>query len=138
MLIPGKSNSRVLIETLDFARSTYFHLRDRSWIAGGGAKGRGDHWPDLAPSPADNGTPSPPADNRRSSRWCTQNGRGGDWESATAIGPRTTGQGITASPVGRRWTIGRRRGRDGRVKRRAAARSPAPWCTCQKADVQRD
>ena len=30
------------------------------------------------------------------------------------------------------------RGRDGRVKRRAAAGSPVPWRTCQKADVQRD
>jgi len=25
---------------------------------------------------------------------------------------------------------------DGRAKRRAAAGSPAPWCTCQKADMQ--
>ena len=30
------------------------------------------------------------------------------------------------------------RGRDVRVKRRAAAGSPALWRTCQKADVQRD
>ena len=27
---------------------------------------------------------------------------------------------------------------DGRVKRRAAAGSPAPWCTCQNADMERD
>ena len=42
-----------------------------------------------------------------------QNGRGKrDRGSATAIGPRTTGRGITASPppVGHRWTISRRRG----------------------------
>jgi len=70
-------------------------------------------------------------------------GRGGgmreyDRGSTTAIGPRTTSRGITASPLGRRWTIGRRRGQDGRMKRRAAAGSPLPWHTCQKADVQRD
>jgi len=48
-----------------------------------------------------------------------------DRRSATAIGPRMTGRGITReSPpprIGRRWTIGRRRMRDGSVKRRAAA-----------------
>ena len=41
-------------------------------------------------------------------------------------------------PVGRRWIIGRRRGRDGRVKRRAAAGSPAPWCTRQNVTGRRD
>ena len=51
--------------------------------------------------------------------------------STTTIGPQTTGRGITASPP-----VGR--GRDGRVKPRAAAGSQAPWRTCQKADVQRD
>jgi len=62
-----------------------------------------------------------------------------NWGSTTAIGPRTTGRGITPlPPVGRRWTISRRRGRDGCVKRRAAAGSQAPWRTCQKTDVQRD
>jgi len=55
-------------------------------------------------------------------------------------GPRTTGRGITASPPPRRTPLDNRstsRG-DGRVKRRAVAGSPAPWRTCQKADVQRD
>ena len=36
------------------------------------------------------------------------------------------GRGIPP-PVERRWTIGQRRGQDRRVKRRAVARSPAPW-----------
>jgi len=59
-----------------------------------------------------------------------------DRGSATAIGRRA---GESPPPaVGRRWTIGLRRGRDGHVKRRAAVGSPAPWRTCQKADVQRD
>jgi len=72
--------------------------------------GRGDHRPDPALFPADDGTPTPPADDQHSRQWRAQNGRGEgtgerDRESATAIGPRTTGQGIAASPpVGRRWT----------------------------------
>jgi len=57
-----------------------------------------------------------------------------DRGSTTAIGPRTTGRGITASPL----SDAAERGRDGCVKRRAVAGSPAPWRTCQKADVQRD
>ena len=72
-----------------------------AWIAGGGAKGGGDYRPDPAPFPANDGTPSPPADDRHSGRWRTQNGRGEgtgkrDRGSATAIGPWTTGRGITA------------------------------------------
>ena len=63
-----------------------------------------------------------------------------DRGSATAIGPRTTGQGITASPPSRRTPLDNRSTSqgDGRVKRRAAAASPAPWRTYQNADLQRD
>jgi len=116
-----------------------FYLRDRSWIASGGAKGgRGDHRPDPAPFPADDGTPTPPADDQHSRQWHAQNGRGGTGErdrgSTTAIGHRATGRGITAFPP----SDAAGRGRDGRVKQRAAAGSPALWRTCQKADVQRD
>jgi len=65
--------------------------------------GRGDHRPDPAPFLADDGTPSLPADDQHSRQWRAQNGRGRvrgerDRGSATAIGPRTTGRGITASP----------------------------------------
>jgi len=72
---------------------------------------RGCHRRDPAPFPADDGTPTPPADDQHSRQWHAQNDR---WEgtgerdrgSTTAIGPLTTGRGITASlpPVGRRWT----------------------------------
>ena len=105
---------------------------------------RGDHRPDPAPFLADDGTPS---------RLRTINIAGScalktvrvsvrgerDQGSATAIGPRTTGRGITASPLPSDTAgqsvdvVG-----GGRVKRRAAAASPAPWRTCQNADVQRD
>ena len=63
MLIPGKSysrvqrrNSRVSMETLNFARVRTFYQRDRSWIAEcrriGGAKGRGcDRQPAPEPMP---------------------------------------------------------------------------------------
>jgi len=65
----------------------------------GARRGRGDHRLDPAPFPADDGTPSPPADDQHSRQWRAQNGRGErDRGSATAIGPQTTGQGITASP----------------------------------------
>jgi len=60
MLIPGKShsrverrNSRISIETLDFARVCTFCRRDQSWIAGGHVKGEG-----RSGEPADN-RPSP-------------------------------------------------------------------------------
>jgi len=61
-----------------------------------------DHQPDPALFPADDGTPSPPADNQHSRQWRAQNGRGQgtgdrDWGSTTAIGPRTTDWGVTAS-----------------------------------------
>jgi len=39
-----------------FRPSMYFCLRDRSWIAGGGAKGAGNHRLDPAPFPDDDGT----------------------------------------------------------------------------------
>jgi len=62
-----------------------------------------------------------------------------DRGSATAIGPRTTGRGITASPfpldtAGQSVDVAG----GGRVKRRAVAVSPAPSRTCQNADVQHD
>ena len=69
MLIPGKShsrdesrNSRVSIETLDFARVRTFTCMIGVGSLAGREGGRGDHQPDPAPFPADYGTPSPPAD----------------------------------------------------------------------------
>ena len=106
MLIPGKwhsrdesLNSRVSIETLDFARVSTFTCVIGVGSLAEARRGRGDHWLD----PADDGTPSPPADDRHSGQWRTQNGRGKgtgerDRGSATAI-------------VGRCWTIGRHCGR---------------------------
>jgi len=64
--------------------------------------GRGDHRLDPVPFPADDETPTPPADDQHSRMWHAQNGRGCTGErdrgSTTAIGPRMTGRGITASP----------------------------------------
>jgi len=130
MLIHGKShsrdksgNSRVSIETPNFAR-----VRTFTCVIGvGSTAGREGGGAITGQTGRHSGTPSPPAGRVRGER---------DQGSAMAIDPRTMRRGITASPVGRHWTIGQRRGRDGRVKRRAAAGSPAPWCTCQQADVQ--
>ena len=146
MLIPGKShswdesrNSRVSIETLDFAQVRTSTCMIRVGSPAGARRG-GDHRPD----PADDGTLSPPAADQHSRQWRTQNGRVGRvWGIATGEAQRPSAPERRAGespppPVGCRCTIGRRRGRDGRVKRRAVAESPAPWCTCQNADVQRD
>ena len=102
MLIPGKShsrdesrNSRVSIETLDFARVRTFtcviRVGSPVWVQ----RGRGDHRLDPASFPADDGTPSPPAGDQHSRQWRTQNGRGG---TGKCNGLRTTGRGITPSP----------------------------------------
>jgi len=45
--------------------------------AGGAKGGRGDHRPDPVPFPADDGTPTPPADDQHSRQWHAQNSRGG-------------------------------------------------------------
>ena len=111
-------------------------------------RGRGDHRPDPAPFPDDQHRPAV-ACSKRSGGGYGERDRG----SATAIGPRTTGRGITASPLPSD-TAGQSVDVAGyaRVKRRAAAGSPAPWPrpslfyvtmvvpwrTCQKAGVQRD
>ena len=129
MLIPGKSHSPGRV-TIPGSRSRlsisplsrYFHLRDGVRSPAGARRGRGDHRPNPAPFPADDGTQSPPVDDRHSGRWRTQNGRGsttGKVQRPSA--PRLRAGESPPPPVGRRWTIGRRRGRDGRVKWRAAA-----------------
>ena len=66
MLIPGKShsrdesrNSRV---SIDFARVRNFTCVIGVGSPVGARRGRGDHRPDPAPLSADDGTPSPPAD----------------------------------------------------------------------------
>jgi len=78
MLIPGKShswvkrcNSQVSIETLDFAQLCTFYQRDRSRIAGGGAREGGAiaGWPPTL-FPADAGIPSI---DRHSERWRARN-----------------------------------------------------------------
>ena len=126
---------------IDFARVRTFTCM----IGVGSPAGarRGCHWPDPAPFPADDGTASAPADDQHSWQWCAQNVRWRERGSATGEVRRPSAPGRRAGesphpPVGRRWTIGRCRGRDGHVKRRAAVRSLVPWRTCQKADVQRD
>jgi len=140
MLIPGKShsrdesrNSQVSIETLDFARVCSF-----TCVIGVGSPAGGGHRPDPEPFPVNDGTPLPPADDQHSRQWRAHNGRGGTGGSRPGKrnGHRPPEQRAGESPpppFGRRWTIGRRRRRDGRVtgvKRRAAAGSLAPWCTC--------
>ena len=86
---------------LDFTQVRTFTCVIGVGSPAGARRGRGDHRPDPAPFPADDGTPSPPADDQHSRQWCTQNGQGGgygdrDRGSTTAIGPRMTGRGITA------------------------------------------
>jgi len=108
MLIPGRShsrvdsrNSRVSIKTLDFARVRTFTSVIGVGSPAGARRGRGDHQLDPAPFPVDAGTPLAPAEDQHSRQWRAQNGRGGyggerNLGSAMAIGPRTTGQGITS------------------------------------------
>jgi len=69
----------------------------------GARRGGRNHRPDPAPFPADDGTPSPPADDQHRRQWRAPMGRGRvwwerNWGSATAIGPQTMGWRITASP----------------------------------------
>jgi len=107
MLIPGKShsrdesrNSRVSIETLDFARVRTFTCVIRVGSPVGVQRGRGDHRLDPASFPTDDGTPSPPAGDQHSRQWRAQNGRGGygGVRPGKCNGLQTTGWGITASP----------------------------------------
>jgi len=97
----------------------------------------------LTKFPAADGTPSAPADDQHSRQWCAQNGRGRVHGSATGevqrpLAPgRLAGESPPPPSVGHCWTIGRRRGGDGCVKRRAAAASPAPWRTCQSRHAAR-
>jgi len=124
MLIPRKShsrvksrNSRVSIETLDFARVRTFCQHDRSWIASGGRKVGGaiaSQSPALFSIVA--GTQVVRPKHRKTA------GGGGYKGSATGeaqwpIGLWTMGRGIASCarqmPLGCHWTIGRRRGRIG-------------------------
>ena len=106
---------------------------------------RGDHRPDPAPFPADDGTPSRLRTINIASSCALKTvrveGTGGA-RPGKCNGHRPAddapGNHRLPPPVGHRWTIGRRRGGNGRVKRWAAAASLAPWRTCQNADVQRD
>jgi len=147
MLISGKSHSRDESRnswvSIDFAR-----VRNFTCVIGVGSpaearRGRGDHRPYPAPFPADDGTPSPPADDLHSRQWRAQNGRGegyggGDQGSAPAIGPRTTGREITASPSGRTPLDNRSTSRVVWARETAGSnRLSSAVATCQKADVQR-
>jgi len=134
MLIPGKSHSRdesrnspVSIETLDFD----FGVGSPAGGAkGGGAiTGRTRHRSRLMTGP-----------HRR--LWTIKIASSGAPKTAGGrVRGSATGEAQHPSAPGRRAgessppSVGRRE-RDGRVKRRAAAGSPAPWR--QKADVQRD
>jgi len=91
-----------------FRPSTYFYLCDRSWIAGGGREGGAiTGWTQRRSRPmtgphrrlrtiniVGSGAPKTAGGSVRGAR---------DRGSAIAIGPQTTGRGITALPVGRRW-----------------------------------
>jgi len=119
--------TRVAIPGSRFHPSTYFYLRDRSWIAGRGAKGveaitvrtRRRSRPMVGPhrrlqmiNIAGSGAPKMARGRVRGPRPGKHNGHR----------PQDDGPGNHClHPVGHRWTIGRRRGQDGRVKQRAAA-----------------
>jgi len=133
---------------IDFARVRTFYRRDWSVIAGGGANGGRR----LPAGPRHHCRPMPGPHCRL---WTidiagggvhetSQNGRGrvrgsatgeGQWPSAPG---RIKGRVITARPR-RTPQDNRSTSRaDGRVKRHAAARSPAPWCTCQNVGQEHD
>jgi len=141
MLIPGKSHSRdksrnsgVSIETLDFARVHTFTCVIGVGSPAGARRGEGRS---LAGPGA---VPGWWRDRRlraiNIARRCAPKTAGGvrgecDRGRATAIGPRRWAGESPPPPVGRRKTVGQRCGRDGHVKRRVVAGSPAPWRTCQ-------
>jgi len=124
MLIPGKShsrvesrNSRVSIETLDFARVRTFYQRDRCGMASGGARGAIAGW-SLTLFPADVGTQSIDLIDIASggAPEMSQNGRRGEVRLGKCSGRSASGQWAGESspaPVGCRWTVGRRRGQIG-------------------------
>ena len=128
---------------VDFARVLTFTCVIGVGSLAGARRGEGRSSADPAPFPADDGTPSAPADDQHSRQWCAQNGRGRVRGSATGKVQRPSAprrRVVESPPPPRRTPLDNRstsRG-DGRVKRRAVAGSPAPWRTCQKADVQRD
>ena len=110
--------------------------------AQGGVGGIAGRTPTLFP--ADAGTPSIPLAHPKRHKTA---GGGSYKGSATGeaqwlIGPHTMGWGITVpllpppcqTPLDNQSTSRE----DGRVKRRAAARSLAPWRTCHNADMERD
>ena len=111
MLIPGKShswverrNSRVSIETPDFAQVCTFYRRDRSQIASGGAKG----YPIAAYDIAGGSAP----ERRKKAGGGYGGSMTGEVQWPSAHGQRT-GELPPPPIVGRRWTIGRRHGRMG-------------------------
>ena len=147
MLIPGKSrsrdesrNSRVSIETLDVARVRSFTCVIGVGSSAGGITGwtrrrsrpmTGPHRRLRTINIAGSVAPKTAGGRVRGDR---------DRGSATAIGPppERRARESPPQPVGRRWTISGRRGRDWRVKRWAAAGSPAPWHTCRNTCWERD
>ena len=132
---------------IDFAR-----VRTFTWVIGvgspAGARRRGDHRPDPAPFPADDGTPSSlrtiNLGRQLRAQNCVLKTVGGGGYGGARLGKcngyRPADDGPGNHPPSRRTPLDNQstsRG-DARVKRRAAAASPAPWSICQKADVQRD
>ena len=84
-----------VIDFAEYVRTyEYNHLRDQSWIAGRAR--RGCHRLDPAPFPADDGTPSAPADDQHSRQWCAQNGRGRVRGSSTGEAQRPSAPGRRA------------------------------------------
>jgi len=96
---------------VDFARvQTFTCVIGVGSPAGGAMGGRGDHRPDQAPFPADDGTPTPPADDQHSRQWHAQNGRGGGirgsvtGEAQRPSAPRWRAGESPPPSVGRCWT----------------------------------
>jgi len=107
ILIPGRSHSRDesqfpgldRFQTLDFARVRIFTCMIGVGSSAGARRGGDDHRPDPAPFPADDGTPSPLRTiniaGGGAPKTAGERYGGARPGSATAIGPRTMGQGIT-------------------------------------------
>ena len=60
------------------------------------------------------------------------------WKAQWPIGPRTAGRGIAAHPRQTLLDNQSTSQADGRMKRRAAGGSPAPWRTCQNTGWESD
>ena len=143
MAYPGRESQFSDLDRDSLISPEYIPFNSVIWV---GSHKRGGGWSQAGPRQmflADAGTPSI---DRHSGRWHTWNvakrqGDGATGGSVTReaqwlIGPgQHAKESLNQPPPSDNWSTSRE---DGRAKRRAVARSPAPWHTYQNADVERD